>query len=81
MLTKSGVYTHHEPEAVVTGDYTDLPLSSAFLCVAAILSHALTGWITGTAVALCFNVIAKKTGGIVARFVSVVNDESVTTLA
>jgi hypothetical protein len=49
--------------------------------VAAILSHALTEWITGTAVALCFNVIAKKTGGIHARFVSVVNDESVTTLA
>ena len=38
------------------------PLSNAFLCVAAILSYALTGWITGTAVALCFNVVAKKTG-------------------
>jgi hypothetical protein len=52
------------------------PLSNAFLCAASICSYGLTGWITGTAVTLCFNAVAKKTGGIDASFVSTVNDES-----
>jgi hypothetical protein len=45
-------------------------LANAFLFVAAVLSYALTGWITGIAMALCFNFIAEKTGGIDAKFVS-----------
>lgn len=53
---------------------TDL-IANAFLCVGAVLSYALSGWITGAAVTLCFNFIAKKTGGIDARFVSAGNDD------
>lgn len=49
---------------------------SAFLCCAAIASYALTGWITGIATALCFNLIAEKTGGIDAKYVSVIPDKS-----
>lgn len=49
---------------------------SAFLCAAAIASYALTGWITGIATALCFNLIAEKTGGIDAKYVSVIPDQS-----
>ena len=49
---------------------TDL-IVNAFLCVGAVFSYALSGWMTGVAVTFCFNFIAKKTGGIDARFVSV----------
>jgi hypothetical protein len=49
-------------------------LYNTFLGVAAVLSYALTGWITGAAAALCFNVIAKQVGGIDAKYVSVIND-------
>lgn len=48
-----------------------------FLCVAAVLSYAVTGWITGAVVALCFNVMAKQTGGIDAKYVSVVSKKAV----
>jgi hypothetical protein len=51
-------------------------IANAFLCVGAILSHALTGWITGIAFTLCFNFIAQKNGGIDAKFVSVANGDS-----
>ena len=51
---------------------TDRPLSNAFYCMAEILAYALTGWITGAAFALCFNVIAKATGGIDAKYVSTI---------
>ena len=49
-------------------------LYNIFLCVAAVLSYALTGWITGVIAAVCFNVIAKQTGGIDAKYVSVADD-------
>jgi len=44
--------------------------------VAAVLSYALTGWITGAVAALCFNAVAKRTGGIDAKYVSTVIQES-----
>jgi len=47
-----------------------------FLCIAAVLSYVLTGWITGVVVGLCFNAVAKQTGGIDAKYVSVVLDET-----
>jgi hypothetical protein len=47
---------------------------STFLCAAAILSYAITGWITGAVAAVCFNFTAKWTGGISAKFVSVSSD-------
>jgi hypothetical protein len=58
-----------------------LPRSSGvfyniFLCVAAVLSFALSGWITGVAGALCFSAIAKATGGIDAKYVSTVIEET-----
>ena len=49
---------------------------NAFLCGSAIASYALTGWITGIATALAFNLIAKQTGGIDAKYFSVVREES-----
>ena len=49
---------------------------NAFLCGAAIASYALTGWITGIATALTFNLVAKQTGGIDAKYFSVVREES-----
>ncbi|HKS76163.1 MAG TPA: hypothetical protein VJQ82_23325 [Terriglobales bacterium] len=48
-------------------------LYNAFLCIAAILSYSLTGAITGVGAAVCFNVIAKQTGGIDAKYVKVVD--------
>jgi hypothetical protein len=49
-------------------------LSSAFFGVAEILAYALTGWITGTAIAVCFNLVAKAIGGIDAKYVSTFNE-------
>lgn len=46
----------------------------ALFCAAAVLSYALTGWLTGLVAALCFNVFAKWTGGIDAKYVSVTRD-------
>jgi hypothetical protein len=46
------------------------------LCVAAVLSYAVTGWITGAVVALCFSAVAKRTRGIGAKYVSTVIEES-----
>ena len=51
-------------------------LYNIFLCVAAVLSYALTGWITGAFAAVCFNVAAKQTGGIDAKYVSVSSEEA-----
>jgi hypothetical protein len=51
-------------------------LYNIFLCVAAVLSYAATGWITGAVGALCFNVISKQTGGIDAKYFSVANDQT-----
>ena len=66
---------------LVNLDFTlNLPRSSGvfyniFLCVAAVLSYALSGWITGVVGALCFNAVAKQTGGIDAKYLSTVNPE------
>jgi hypothetical protein len=49
-------------------------LANAFLCGGAVLSYALSGWITGVALTLCINFIARKTGGIDAKFVTVAED-------
>lgn len=54
-------------------------LANAFLCVGAVFSYGLSGWITGIAVALCFNFVAQKTGGIDAKFV--VTEDSSTSSA
>lgn len=47
-----------------------------FLCAAAVLSYALTGWITGIVAAACFNFIAKRTGGIDAQYASIATDQA-----
>jgi hypothetical protein len=49
-------------------------LFNAFAGVTEILAYALTGWITGAAIALCFNIIAKTMGGTDAKYVSTIND-------
>lgn len=59
---------------------TDL-LGNAFLCLSSVLCYAATGWISGAVVAVCFNLIAQKTGGIDAKFVSVKHDGSETARA
>src|SRR5258708_26260338 len=43
-------------------------LYNIFLCVAAVLSYALTGWITGLVAASCFNAVAKLTGGVEPKY-------------
>jgi hypothetical protein len=53
-------------------------LSNAFYGFAGIVAYALTGWITGAAIALCFNVIAKAMGGIDAKFLSIINEKEPT---
>ena len=45
-------------------------LANVFLCFGAIFSYALSGWITGIAAVLCFNLISEKMGGIEARLVA-----------
>jgi hypothetical protein len=57
------------------GRSSDL-LANALLCIGAILSFALSGWITGVALTLCFNFIAEKTGGVDAKFVTVAEDSA-----
>jgi len=57
------------------GHSTDL-LANGFLCIGAVLTYALSGWITGVAISLGFNFVAQKTGGIDGKFVSVVDDAS-----
>ena len=51
-------------------------LYNIFLCVAATVSYSLTGWATGAVGALLFNVIAKHTGGIDAKYFSATNKVS-----
>jgi hypothetical protein len=51
-------------------------LYNMFLCVSSLLSYGLTGWITGAVAAVCFNVIAKHTGGIDAKYVVIVRDDA-----
>ena len=45
-----------------------------FLCLASVVSYSLTGWLTGAVAAVCFNQIAKYTGGIDAKYASVVDN-------
>jgi len=47
-----------------------------FCCVAEIIAYAITGWITGAAAALCFNLVAKWRGGIDAKYVSTTEKET-----
>jgi hypothetical protein len=51
-------------------------LANALLCIAAVFCYGLTGCITGAAVAVCFNFVAQKIGGIDAKFVSLAGDDS-----
>jgi hypothetical protein len=44
-----------------------------FLCLAAVVSYSLTGWVTGAVGTLLFKVIAKHTGGIDAKYFSATN--------
>jgi len=39
-------------------------LSAGMLVLFAVASYAATGWLTGAALVLCFNFIARRTGGI-----------------
>jgi len=50
-------------------------LYNIFLCVAGLLSYAVTGWITGAAAAVCFNVVARYTGGVDAKYFSVASKD------
>ena len=47
-----------------------------FLCVAGIVSYAFSGWVTGLALALCFNVVARQTGGIEAKYVITITEDA-----
>jgi hypothetical protein len=47
-----------------------------FCCIAEIVAYAVTGWITGAAAALCFNLVAKQRGGIDTKYVSTIDGES-----
>jgi len=49
---------------------------SLFYCIAEIIAYAISGWITGAAAVICFNLVAKWMGGVDARFVSTIDDES-----
>jgi hypothetical protein len=37
------------------------------MCIASVLSYSVTGWLTGAGAALCFNLVAKRIGGIDAK--------------
>jgi hypothetical protein len=50
---------------------SDSVLYNILLCVAAVISYALTGWLTGMTVAFCFNFTAKRMGGVDAKYFSV----------
>ena len=49
---------------------------NTFLCTGAVLSYALSGWITGVVATFCFNFVAKRTGGIDAEYFSVAEDSA-----
>ncbi|HEY1800246.1 MAG TPA: hypothetical protein VGG46_04860 [Terriglobales bacterium] len=53
-------------------------LYNIFLCAAALISYAVTGWITGMFLAFCFNFIAKKTNGIEAKYLFIPKEEIAT---
>lgn len=45
-------------------------LSAALLVLFAVSCYAATGWVTGAALVLCFNFVARRTGGIQASVLS-----------
>jgi hypothetical protein len=51
-------------------------LGNVFQAFAAVVSFAVSGWITGAVFALSFNFVAQKTGGIDAKFVLVADEHS-----
>jgi hypothetical protein len=54
------------------------PYYNIFLCIACVLSYALTGWITGAVATLCFNAVSNKLGGIDSKYFSFVDETKVT---
>jgi len=48
-----------------------------FLGLASVSLYAVTGWITGAAVTICFNFVAKQLGGIDASYVSTANEDQI----
>ena len=52
---------------------TDL-LYNLLLLIGSILCFAVTGWLTAAAGVLCFNLVAKRKGGIPADFISLRED-------
>ena len=51
---------------------------SLFMGIAAIVAYAITGWITGAAAALSFNFVAKKMGGVEAKYFTTVEEKEST---
>ena len=49
-------------------------LYNVLLLIGSIASYAVTGWLTAAAGVICFNVIAKRRGGIVADFIRIRED-------
>lgn len=49
-------------------------LSGLLAGAAEILAYAVTGWITGAAAALCFNIVCRRLGGLDAKYLSIAND-------
>lgn len=45
-----------------------------FSGLAEILAYAVTGWITGAAAVLCFNVVAKRMGGVDAKYFTTIDE-------
>ena len=59
--------------------YLDVAKSSSILwnlllCIASVISYAVTGWISGSIMAFLFNLVAKWMGGIDARYIEVSDD-------
>ena len=44
-------------------------------CFAGIIAYAISGWITGAAAVICFNFVAKRMGGIDAKYVLTTDEE------
>lgn len=51
-------------------------LANAFLCLSAVICYGITGCITGAVVVSCFNFIARKMGGIDAKYVTLVGEDA-----
>lgn len=51
------------------------------LFCATVLAYTLSGWLTGALAALCFNLVAKRIGGIDATYVSTAEEHTTTPFA